>query len=364
MLSTVSPTVLAEDALELLKNLIRIESFSRQEEDTANCLADFFVKKGLAPQRHLFNVWATSLHYDPSRPTILLNSHHDTVKPNAGWTKDPFHPEIADGKLFGLGSNDAGGALVSLIAAFRHFYDRDDLNFNLIMAATAEEENSGRNGVESILPMLGSLDLAIVGEPTEMALAIAEKGLMVLDCVARGKSGHAARNVGINAIEKAVHNIAWFHGYQFARESAMLGPVKMTVTIIEAGTQHNVVPDSCKFTVDVRTTDAYSNIEVLELIREQVDCEVTPRSTRLNPSAVPAGHPILAAAKALSMDCFGSATTSDQAVIPGPSVKIGPGRSERSHTADEYIYLDEIKAGIEGYIQLLDVLNQEMKNEK
>ena len=349
---------LYHDAIHLLKSLIAIESFSKQEEGTADRIESFFAERSISFQRHLNNVWARNRHFDPGKPTILLNSHHDTVRPNSGWTRDPFMPVEEAGKLYGLGSNDAGGALVSLIATFLHFYQRTDLSFNLVVAATAEEENSGRNGIEAAWPRLGRIDLAIVGEPTEMQLAIAEKGLLVLDCLARGISGHAARDTGVNAIEKAIEAINWFHSYRFEKESALLGPVKMTVTMIEAGTQHNVIPDQCRFTVDVRTTDAYDNLAVLEEIRARVDCEVTPRSTRLNPSGISPDHPIARAAQAIGMGRFGSPTTSDQAVIPAPSVKLGPGKSERSHTADEFIHLEEVKQGVKRYIELLERLNR------
>lgn len=345
---------LKQDALDLLKQLIRIESFSKQEDETARLIEQFFNQRDIPVNRKRNNIWAFNRHFNNDLPTVLLNSHHDTVKPNAGWTIDPFLPQIKDGKLFGLGSNDAGGALTSLIAVFLHFYDRQDLPFNLAIAATAEEENSGRNGVESILTDIGDIDLAIVGEPTEMHLAVAEKGLMVLDCLVTGKAGHAARNVGENAIDKAVDIIQWFRTFQYANKSEFLGPVKMTVTMIEAGVQHNIIPDTCKFVVDVRTTDAYSNKEALAIIREHVSCEVTPRSTRLNSSRIAQDHPLAIAARKLGRKTFGSPTTSDQGVIPYPSVKIGPGRSERSHTADEFIYLSELAEGIDIYIELLE----------
>lgn len=348
---------LTQNATELLKDLIRIQSFSREEDKTAERITRFLEERGVDVQRSGNNVWA--IHgSDESKPLVLLNSHHDTVKPNSGWTLDPFTPTVQDKKLFGLGSNDAGGALVSLLAAFLHLREKETLNFRLAYSATAEEEISGRGGVESILPQLGPIDLALVGEPTEMHPATAEKGLLVLDCLSRGVAGHAARDVGENAILKAIPDIQWFHSYRFPRESDLLGPVKMSVTIIEAGSQHNVIPDACRFTVDVRTTDTWSNTDVLEEIRRHVQCEVTPRSVRLDSSALPPDHPAQEVIRNLKLQPFGSATCSDQGVIPYPSLKMGPGRSERSHTADEFIYLEEIEQGIKGYIEFLEELNR------
>ncbi len=283
----------------------------------------------------------------------MLNSHHDTVKPNAGYTRDPFSADLEDEKLYGLGSNDAGGCLVSLIAAFRYFYDKKGLKYNFCLAATAEEEISGRNGIELIIPELGPLDFAIVGEPTLMDLAVAERGLMVLDCVAHGKAGHAAREEGENAIYKAIKDIEWFRTYEFAKKSALFGPIKMSVTVIEAGSQHNVVPAICKFTVDVRVTDAYRNEEVLKIISNHISSDVTPRSTRLKPSSIPLDHPIVKAGIAMGRNTYGSPTTSDQALLDIDSLKIGPGNSARSHMADEFVYVDEIKEGIELYIKLI-----------
>jgi acetylornithine deacetylase len=300
------------------------------------------------------NIWAWNRHFDASKPTILLNSHHDTVKPNSGYTRDPFDTTAEDGKLYGLGSNDAGGCLVSLIHVFLYFHDHEDLKYNFCLAATAEEEISGINGLESIIPELGKLEFGIVGEPTLMQLAIAEKGLMVLDCVAHGKSGHAAREEGVNAIYKAMDDIEWFRTFRFPKESEVFGPVKMSVTIINAGSQHNVVPASCTYTVDVRVTDAYRNEEVLEIIRKHVQSEVTPRSIRLKPSKIDKDHPIVQAGIALGRSTYGSHTTSDQSLLDIPSLKVGPGDSARSHTADEFIYLDEIREGIDLYIKMLE----------
>ncbi|GGK59212.1 M20 family metallo-hydrolase [Rufibacter glacialis] len=344
---------LYQDALSLLQQLISIQSFSREEAGTAEAVAQFLQARGVEIHRRENNVWAFNKYYNPALPTVLLNSHHDTVKPHPSWRFDPFTPTVQDGKLFGLGSNDAGGCLVSLIATFLHFYDRQDLKYNLVLAATAEEEISGRNGIELVYPELGDLEFAIVGEPTQMHLAVAEKGLMVLDCVARGQGGHAAREEGINAIYQALPDIEWFRTYRFPKESSFLGPVKMSVTIIQAGSQHNVVPDQCTFTVDVRMTDAYQPEEVLSIIREHVKSEVTPRSTRLRPSSIDREHPIVQSGVKLGRNLYGSPTTSDQALLNIPSLKMGPGDSARSHTADEFIYLSELEEGIALYIQLL-----------
>lgn len=350
-------------AIELLKELIRTPSFSKEEDKTASVLQHRMEAEGIVTMRHGNNVWTKSCNYDNKKPTILLNSHHDTVKPNDGWTTDPFDPVIDNGKLIGLGCNDAGGALACLLAAYLQL-QKKDLPANLVFAATAEEEISGYNGIESIIDRIGKVDIAIVGEPTQMKLAIAEKGLMVLDCIARGKSGHAARDGGINAISKAMKDIEWFRSYRFVKESDMLGQVKMNVTVIEAGSQHNVVPDVCKFVVDVRTTDCYTNEEVVEIIRSRVNCEVNPRSTRLQPSGLAKRHPVKNAAKALGIAMYGSPTTSDQAVIPWDSVKIGPGDSGRSHIANEYIYLEEISQGITGYVHLIEELANQINNGK
>lgn len=345
--------LLKQESIELLKQLITIPSFSREEDKTATAIAQYLDSKGILVNRSGNNVWALNKHFNPARQTILLNAHHDTVKPNSGYTRDPFIPEITEGKLFGLGSNDAGGPLVSLIATFLYFHDQLDLNFNIVLAATAEEEISGVNGIESIWPSLPPIDFAMVGEPTLGQLAIAEKGLMVLDCFAKGKPGHAAREEGVNAIYKAFTDIEWFRTYKFPRVSEMLGEIKMTVTIIHAGSQHNVVPDECKFTVDVRVTDAYTLEEILGIIQKSVTCEVVPRSLRLRPSGISSDHPLVIAANKLGIKQYGSPTTSDQALIPVPSVKIGPGDSARSHSANEFIFVDEINRGIDTYIQLI-----------
>jgi len=344
---------LVHDSIELLKQLIATESYSRAEDKTSQLIADFLLMHGVQPLRVGHNVVAYNKYIDHTKPFILLNSHHDTVKPNPGYTLDPFHPIIEDGKLFGLGSNDAGGCLVSLIACFRHFYDQQDLPFNLCLIASAEEEVSGPMGLEEAYKNIPPCDFAIIGEPTLLNLAVAEKGLMVLDCEAKGVSGHAAREEGVNAIYKALQDINWFKEYKFDKQSEYLGPVKMSVTLIEAGSQHNVVPASCKFVVDVRTTDVYTNLQILKIIKQHVKSEVTARSTRLNPSSIDLQHPIVKSGQALGASLYGSPTMSDQAVLPIPSIKVGPGDSARSHAADEFVYLHEIDQGTRFYIDLL-----------
>lgn len=341
-------------ALELLQQLISVQSFSREEDKTATLLMGFFKFHGMEAHRKGNNVWAINKHYNPSKPTILFNSHHDTVKPNPGYTRNPFSADIENGKLYGLGSNDAGGPLVSLIMTFFYFYHQEHLKYNLVMSATAEEEISGTNGIELIWHELPEIAFAIVGEPTLTDIAIAEKGLMVLDCVAKGKAGHAAREEGVNAIYKAMKDIEWFRNYQFPKISDSLGSVKMSVTVIHAGQAHNQVPPECTFTVDVRVTDAYTLEEVLDIITHHVSCEVKPRSLRLRPSGVPEEHPLVVAGKSLGKKLYGSPTTSDQALIPVPSIKMGPGDSARSHSADEFIYVKEIEEGIESYISLVE----------
>lgn len=352
--TTHQPTALTADALALLKRLIATPSFSREEDRTAALIADFFREKRIPCERLKNNVWAKNRHFNPAKPTLLLNSHHDTVRPNTSYTLDPFAPIERDGKLFGLGSNDAGGCLVALLATFAYFYDRPDLTHNIVMAATAEEEISGRDGLELLLPHLPPLSFAIVGEPTDMQLAIAEKGLLVLDCTAHGISGHAARDEGENAIYNAIRDINWLTTYQFPKVSPVLGPVKLSVTMISAGTQHNVVPDACAFTVDVRVTEQYTLEVIIETIRANIRAEVKPRSIRLKPSSIPVDHPIVRAGLALGRHTYGSPTTSDQAVLNCPSLKCGPGQSGRSHSADEFIYRHEIGEGIEGYVQMLE----------
>ncbi len=344
---------LQEESLELLKELISIQSFSREEDKTADLIERFLRDRAVKTHRKLNNIWAYNKYFDAQKPTVLLNSHHDTVKPNSGYTRSPYEPAVEDGKLYGLGSNDAGGCLVSLMATFLYFYEQEGLSYNICLAATAEEEISGTNGLECILPDLGELEFAIVGEPTEMHLAIAERGLLVLDCTSTGKAGHAAREEGDNAIYKALKDIEWFRNYRFSKVSEMFGPLKMSVTIINAGSQHNVVPATCVFTVDVRVTDAYTNEEVLKIIRTNVDCEVKPRSVRLKPSSIDKGHPLVQSGLAMGRNTYGSPTTSDQALLSIPSVKVGPGDSARSHMADEYVFVKEIGEGIQLYIDLL-----------
>ena len=343
-----------EGSIGLLMDLIRTQSFSKEEDQTAEIIDTYLINHGVETHRELNNVWAFNKYYDPSKPTVLLNSHHDTVHPNKDYTRDPFLPEVIDGKLYGLGSNDAGGCLVSLIGTFLNYYDKKDLKYNFVLAATAEEEISGLHGLEYVVPKLGELEFAIVGEPTQMHLAIAEKGLMVLECKAPGKSGHAAREEGENAIYNAMKDIAWFESFRFPKESEIFGPIKMSVTMISAGTQHNVVPSSCDFVVDVRITDAYTNDEVLDIVHANTISEIHPRSTRLKPSSIDKNHPIVQAGVALGRETYGSPTTSDQALLSIPSLKLGPGDSARSHTADEFIYVKEIEEGIPLYIKMLD----------
>ncbi len=356
---------LYDSAIALLCELIRTPSFSREESATADIVAKWLANKGLAgAHRHGNNVWISNLHFDPAKPTILLCSHHDTVRPSEAWTRDPFDPAIEKGRLYGLGSNDAGASAVSLIAVFRHFFECNDLKYNLILAIVGEEEISGAGGVRSILPELElggdsaparSADFAIVGEPTGMQLAVAERGLMVLDCTAKGRAGHAARDEGDNAIYRALKDIEWFRDYRFPLKSELFGEVKMSVTMISAGVGHNVVPAECRFVVDCRVTERYTNEEVLDIVREHVKCDVTPRSLHLRSSSIALDHPVVHAGISLGLSTFGSPTTSDQVALTAiPSVKIGPGQSARSHSADEYVELAEIEQGIELYINLLE----------
>ena len=344
---------LIEDSKSLLAQLIEIPSFSREEDQTADCISSFLIERGISNNQVGNNVIAYNKYFDERKPTILLNSHHDTVKPNPGYTKDPFKAIIEDEKLYGLGSNDAGGCLVSLIATFVYYHAQDDLKYNICLVASAEEEVSGKNGIEEAYKHIPKCEFAIIGEPTLLNLAVAEKGLMVLDCVAHGESGHAAREEGVNAIYKAIEDINWFRNFSFPKESSFLGPVKMSVTLVNAGSQHNVVPASCSYVVDVRTTDVYSNLEVLEIIKANVCSDVTPRSTRLNPSTIDQNHPIVQSGLSLGKSMYGSPTMSDQALIPIQSIKVGPGDSARSHTADEFIYIKEIEDGVRFYIDLL-----------
>ena len=345
---------LQKEAIGLLIQLISTPSQSKNEEQTAHIIEDFFKRKNIEVERKKNNVWVKNKYFDTSKPTILLNSHHDTVKPNAGYTRSPYQADIEEGKLYGLGSNDAGGALVSLIATFLYFYEKESLSHNLILLASAEEEISGYDGVALVYPILPKIEFAIVGEPTEMNIAIAEKGLMVLDCEATGKSGHAAREEGENALYKAMEDIDWIRNYRFPKKSDTLGEVKMSVTMIESGTQHNVVPDRCRYVVDVRVTDAYTNKEVLETICNHIKSNVTPRSTRLNSSSISKNHPFVQVSIEDGALAYGSPTMSDQALLNVASLKMGPGKSERSHTADEYIYISEIENAISSYIYRIE----------
>jgi len=346
-----------EEAISLLKTLISIPSFSKSEDGTASAIESFLSAHGIPSKRFLNNVWCTNQNFENGKPTILLNSHHDTVKPNAGYTLDPFSPIIKEEKLFGLGSNDAGGSLVSLIATFVHFYNVKNLPFNLVLAATAEEEISGKNGVEALLPELPAIDAAIVGEPTLLQMAIAERGLMVLDCTAKGKAGHAARKEGENAIYKALKDIEWFRSYQFNKVSSLLGPVQMTVTSIETENKaHNVVPSECNFIVDVRINEMYSMEEVMNEIKMHVKSDIHPRSTRLKSTSISTNHPLVQSGILLGSSCYGSPTTSDKALMPFPALKAGPGDSARSHTADEFIFVEEVRNGIDFYVKLLEAV--------
>ncbi len=341
-------------AIDMLKELITTPSISRDEKDAADIIFKYIKSAGIEPQRHGNNVWAIANNYNPQQPTLLLNSHIDTVKPVDAWTYNPFTPLLTEnGCLYGLGSNDAGASVVSLFATFIHL-NSINRNYNLIFLASCEEEVSGKNGIESVIPLLPHIDVAIVGEPTGMHPAVAERGLMVLDGDIKGISGHAARNEGVNAIYNALPVIEKIRNLTFPKVSPTLGPVKITVTQISAGTQHNVIPDSCRIVVDVRTTDAYTNIETLEAIKNTApEANFIPRSTRLNPSHIDIEHPIIKRLILMGKEPFGSPTLSDQALMPWQSVKLGPGQSSRSHTANEHIYLDEIRDAINTYIKLL-----------
>lgn len=348
---------LQQEAKQLLKNLIATSSFSKEEESTASIIETFLQTHSVKTNRIQNNIWATNLHYDERKPTLLLNSHHDTVKPNKGYTLDPFSPIEKDGKLFGLGSNDAGGCLVSLIACFLYFFDRTDLPYNIVLIASAEEEISGINGVELVLKEVPTIDFGIVGEPTLLEMAIAERGLMVLDVEASGVAGHAAREEGENALYKILTDIEWFKTYQFDKVSDLLGAVKMTVTVIETDNKaHNVVPSTCKMVVDVRVNELYSFEEILATIQANIKSTVKPRSLRLRSSGIALDHVVVKAGLSLGKGYYGSVTTSDKALMPFPALKMGPGDSARSHTADEFIFLNEIEEGVLTYIQLLSTI--------
>ncbi|CAN5507080.1 M20 family metallo-hydrolase [soil metagenome] len=345
---------LYNESVELLKSLIATPSFSKEENDTAALLCAFFDKHALHYERIGNNIYSRCKYYDSAKPTVLLNSHHDTVKPNKGYTLDPFNPVVKDGKLYGLGSNDAGGCLVSLVAVYLHFYGNENLTHNLVFAASAEEEISGINGIELLLPYLGNIDFGIVGEPTKMEMAVAERGLMVIDCISAGRAGHAARNEGENALYIALDDINWLRNYKFDKVSNLLGETRLTVTIIETeNKQHNVVPAQCKFVIDARVNELYTFDEVLSILRANLKSEFKPRSTRMKSTYISLNHSLVKAGMDLGRGYYGSPTTSDKALMPFITLKIGPGDSARSHTADEFIYLNEIEGGIDLYIQLL-----------
>jgi len=354
---------LIQEAIALLKSLIETPSFSTEEDQTALLIENWFTQNKIPFERENNNIWAYNQHFDKAKPTLLLNSHHDTVKPNQGFTNDPFEAIVKDGKLFGLGSNDAGGALVSLIATFTYFYANENLSHNIVIVASAEEENSGKNGLNSVLKHLPELDCAIVGEPTLMQLAVAEKGLLVLDVVVKGTASHAAHNNPDNPIYNTMPIIEWFKSFQFEKISEVLGPVKMTVTQVTAGKQHNVVPAECHLVVDIRVNDCYNNIEILETVRAHIAAEVTPRSMHLNASSIPVNHGLVQAGIALGRTTYGSPTLSDQSVLSCQSLKLGPGESLRSHSADEFIFLNEIEEGIELYIKILGDFLKQYENE-
>lgn len=341
------------DAVDLLKKLIATPSVSRNEKEAADIMEQTIRKYGSEPHREANNIWMIDPHYDESRPTLLLNAHIDTVKPVASWTRNPFSPDVEEGVLYGLGSNDCGGGLCSLLQLFRMLTAKPQ-QYNLIYLASAEEEVSGKDGITRALPLLPHIDLAIVGEPTGMNPAVAEKGLMVLDVIAHGKSGHAARNEGVNAIYEALDDMRWIRDYKFEKVSEFLGPTKMTLTVVNAGTQHNVIPDKCTMLVDIRTNEFYDNEEVYEFICQHLKSEVKAHSFRLKSSRIDPEHPLIKKCVAMGMKPFGSPTLSDQALMPFPSFKLGPGESSRSHSADEFIRISEIADAIAKYKELLD----------
>ena len=346
--------MLTEKAIKLLKKLIATQSFSSEEDKTADAIEEWLTTFDIPFQRELNNVFAVNKYFDESKPTLLLNSHHDTVKPNSAYTKDPFHPHIEDGKLYGLGSNDAGGALVSLLATFVHFYSEENLNHNILMVASMEEENAGPNSLHGLLPKLPKIDVAIVGEPTLLDLAIAEKGLIVFDATVKGTPSHAAHPNNDNSIYNTIEILEWFKNYKFEKVSEALGEVKLTVTQINAGSQHNVVPAQVDLVIDVRVNDKYTNAEIAEILKKEAPCELKERSLRLNSSAIAKDHPLVRSGIALGRKTYGSPTLSDQAALTCQSLKLGPGDSIRSHSADEYIHIHEIEEGIDLYIKILD----------
>ena len=342
-------------AIKLLKKLIETPSFSSEENKTALLIENWFLEHMIPFKRNVNNVWAVNKFFDESKPTLLLNSHHDTVKPNNGYTKDPFKAIVEDGRLYGLGSNDAGGCLVSLLVTFTHFYPQKNLKYKLVIVASAEEESSGDNGLNSMLSIIPKVDVAIVGEPTLMNLAVSEKGLVVFDAVVKGTPGHAAHLNANNAIYNTIDVLKWFQEYQFEKSSETLGDVKMTVTQINAGKQHNAVPAEVKLVIDVRVNDRYSNQEIVDILQKESPCDhILPRGIKLNSSSIPVSHELVKAGISLGRETYGSPTLSDQSVLNCPSLKLGPGDSTRSHTADEFIYLDEIEEGVEMYVELLN----------
>ena len=341
------------EAVGLLRQLIATPSVSRDESKAADIMEECIRGYGFQPRREANNVWIGDPSYDEHRPTVLLNAHIDTVKPVSTWTRDPFSPDMEGDTLYGLGSNDCGGGLVSLLQVFRIMADKQR-DYNLIYLASAEEEVSGKDGISRVLPLLPKIDVVVVGKPTGMQPAIAEKGLMVIDGYAYGKSGHAARNEGVNAIYEALDDLVWLRDYRFRKESPLLGPTKMSVTVVEAGTQHNVVPDKLHFIIDVRTNEYYQNEYVFEFLRKHMrKCELQARSFRLHSSGIDAGHPLVKRCIDLGLQPFGSPTLSDQALMSFPSFKLGPGDSARSHAADEYIRVSEIEHAIATYVSLL-----------
>ena len=342
---------LTQEAVELLSQLISTPSVSREETAAADILADFIGKCGL-PVTRIGNNILVQEALDDNKPSLLLNAHIDTVKPVSTWTRDPFTPTIEDDRLYGLGSNDCGGGLVSLLQAYRMLRGLPT-SYNLVFLASCEEEVGGANGFSLALPQLPKIDVAIVGEPTGMQPAIAEKGLMVIDAVAHGVSGHAAREEGVNAIYEAIEDLQFIRNYKFRKKSLLLGPTKMTVTIINSGSQHNVIPDECRFTIDVRTNEFYQNEFLFAFLQKHLKSELKARSFRLSSSHIPVGHPLIQRCVDMGMNPFGSPTLSDQALMPFPSFKLGPGQSARSHSADEFICISEIEQAIATYIKLL-----------
>ena len=353
VMSTEEKRQYVNDAVELLKALIAIPRISRNEAIASNLLEEWMTNWGLTPKREANNLWAVADNYNEAKPTLLLNAHIDTVKPVQTWTRNPHQPSIEDDRLYGLGSNDCGGGLVTLMQVYRILKD-SDRQYNLVFVASAEEEVSGKNGIERVLPLLPKIDVAIVGEPTGMQPAIAEKGLMVIDGYAKGVSGHAARNEGVNAIYEALDDLMWLRDYHFRKKSPLLGATKMTVTQVESGTQHNVIPDVLHFVIDVRTNEFYQNEYVFAFLQKQMKrCELKVRSFRLHSSSIAEDHPLVKRCTDLGLKPFGSPTLSDQALMPFPSFKLGPGESARSHSADEFICISEIEQALETYLKII-----------